>query len=321
MRPVQLKSIVESAIDAMRPSVQDKQLTMSCGPGVGEGTMLGDPDRLPQVVTNLLGNAVKFTPANGRIDVKLDRMNGYLRLRVSDSGRGIPAAFLPHVFDRFRQADSTSTRSHGGLGIGLTIVRHIVELHGGTVEAQSAGEARGSTFTVHLPAIEAAKAPVEEAQSWSANADMPRAQLRGVTVLVVDDESDAREVVSNVLSNAGAMVCSASSPAEARKILEEVTPHVIISDIAMPEEDGYEFIRQLRATAGQSGAIPAIAMTAYVREEDRDKALACGFQAHIPKPIIPMELLLGVQRMAMRKGMTEQHSDAPASSGNVSQAV
>ena len=202
-RLVDLKAIVQSAVDAVHPSAQAKQQKISYVASVEDGTMTGDADRLPQVIWNLLVNAVKFTPARGQIDVKLDNLNGFFRFRVSDTGKGIPAAFLPFVFDRFRQADSTSTRSHGGLGIGLAIVRHIVELHGGNVLAHSDGEMQGATFTVLLPAIRNIQAAPMEPAAKTEEEDGRKIELGGLSVLIVDDEADAREVVSNILLRGG----------------------------------------------------------------------------------------------------------------------
>jgi CheY-like chemotaxis protein len=241
--------------------------------------------------------------------VRLDRFNGEkLRLRVTDTGRGISPNFLPYVFDRFRQADASSTRSHGGLGIGLTIVRHIVELHGGTVHAESAGEGQGSTFVVTLPAARPAGAaangdglaPVAAASS-SASGNGRATDLTGLRIVVVDDEPDARDVISRVLSRAGATTTAAGSVREALAAITLERPDLIVSDIAMPDQDGYDLVRMVKEMADSNGGgppIPALALTAYAREEDRQRCLSAGFQAHVAKPVDPSELLRVVAHWA-----------------------
>jgi CheY-like chemotaxis protein len=253
--------------------------------------------------------------------VALERAEGQAQIRVTDSGQGIDPKFLPFVFDRFRQADSSSTRSHGGLGIGLTIVRHIVELHGGTVHADSAGEGHGSTFRVHLPVKaarvdlaaaaltgpasaapgdgHAAAGPAAEADSASGGRGAEDSQLDGVRVLVIDDEPDARELIAVILTRAGADVSTAASADEGLQLLGRMRPVVIVSDIAMPDADGYELIQGVRKLPpGDGGSTPAIALTAYAREEDRRRALSCGYQAHLTKPVEPAQLVAAVAELA-----------------------
>ena len=300
---ISLAPVVEAAADAVRPAADAKgvalDVTVSCDDQVS-----GDPDRLQQVVWNLLSNAVKFTPAGGRVGVALDRAGAQSRIRVSDSGQGISPKFLPYVFDRFRQADSTSTRQHGGLGIGLTIVRKIVELHGGGVEAESAGEGRGATFTVMLP-VAAGGAEAQATRGGAAEAPAgphlaiaagPEVQdLGGLHVLLVDDEPDALEVIGEVLRRAGAQVTAASCADEAMELLVRLRPAVLISDIAMPGRDGFDLLRCVRLLPPhQNPQVPAVALTAYAREEDRARTRAAGFQIHLAKPVSPRELVAAV---------------------------
>jgi CheY-like chemotaxis protein len=265
--------------------------------------VLGDADRLQQVVWNLLSNAIKFTPGDGAVEVRLRQNGGSAEVRVSDTGAGIRPDFLPYVFDRFRQAESTITRSHGGLGLGLSIVRHLVELHGGTVAVQSAGEGQGATFSVLLPVRPAlAEAPaLVEAKEAEASPWGRTELLRGVSVLVVEDEEDTRELLITALEQCGAEVIAVSSAAEALERLDERPPDVLVSDLAMPGEDGYALIRKVRARpAERGGRVPAAALTAYARAEDRVRSLAAGFQMHVPKPIDPADLVSMVAALAGR---------------------
>ncbi len=252
--------------------------------------VLGDPNRLQQVVWNLLSNAIKFTPSAGQVKVSLKRKGSHAQIQVSDTGKGIQADFLPHVFDYFRQADASSTRAHGGLGLGLAIVRHLVELHGGTVRAESPGEGKGATFTVKLPLM---KEHPKTSESRELFKNSPN--LAGVRVLVVDDEADTRELISFVLEEYGAKATAVASAREALLALEKFRPDVLVSDIGMPHEDGYSLIRQVRARESKQGKpIPAVALTAYAREEDCKNAIQSGFQRHIPKPVEPNELVVVV---------------------------
>ena len=297
-RPLNLAAVVRAAVEGMGPAAEERQVTLTFDNLAENDHAEGDTDRLQQVVGNLLSNAVKFTPAGGRVEVRLDRVGSTLRLRVTDTGRGINPQFLPYVFDRFRQADSTSTRSHGGLGIGLTIVRHIIELHGGTVHAESPGEGQGSTFTVTLAAAiahaDAGSPKAEDPQPAHAN----NGDLTDLKVIVVDDEPDAREVMARILARAGALVRPAGSVREALAAVSSDRPHVIVSDIAMPGEDGYALVRLLGEFPDESARIPVLALTAYAREEDRLLCLSRGFAAHLAKPVDPNELTRVVAHLA-----------------------
>ncbi|HEX8338533.1 MAG TPA: ATP-binding protein [Pyrinomonadaceae bacterium] len=297
-REVDLDTVVLNSIEVVRPAANAKgiQLTYECEPG-GK-TISGDSARLQQVAWNLLSNAVKFTPEGGRVGVRLAGEGARVRLSVNDTGRGIPAEFLPHVFDRFRQADSATTRSYGGLGLGLAIVRHLAELHGGEVRAESAGEGQGSTFSVAFPLAQAAAAPCacQPGERPEVALSLNGAEgLAGVRVLVVDDEQDTRRLISTVIAQSGAEVTACASAGEALEKLKTWRPHILMSDIGMPGEDGYALIRQVRALPPERGGrTPAAALTAYARDEDRGRALAAGYQLHIAKPFNPHELLAAV---------------------------
>jgi signal transduction histidine kinase/response regulator RpfG family c-di-GMP phosphodiesterase len=298
-RPIEITPVVRAAVDAILPVAEGKKVCVECvcNPPVDLG-INADPDRMQQVVWNLLSNAVKFTPEEGRVEVRVEIADQRLRIRVTDTGQGINSNFLPYVFDRFRQADSTSTRAHGGLGIGLTIVRHIIEQHGGTVRADSAGEGHGSTFTVELPTIslhvESAETPALTTTQL-AEGDAP--DLSGKQILLVDDEPDALDVMAQLLRHAGATVTTATCVADALECAVRMRPDLIVSDIAMPDRDGYDLLRNLRELP-QTSAIPAIALTAYARQEDRVRALSEGFQAHLPKPVEPNELISVIDHVA-----------------------
>jgi PAS domain S-box-containing protein len=311
VRATDLVPVIEAAVDSVRPAAEAKGIRLQVILDPQAGPISGDPDRLQQVVWNLLSNAIKFTPKEGRVQVVLARVNSHLEVAISDTGQGIPAEFLPYVFDRFRQADPTPTRAHGGLGLGLAIVRHLVELHGGSVRAESAGAGQGSTFRVLLPLLATARAegalPGEsgEAQrrrvsSYFAGLECPP-ELEGVRVLLVEDDADSRELLIMVLEHCRAEVVAAPGSDEAMRALEGWRPDVIISDIEMPGEDGYTFIRRLRALpAERGGDTPAAALTAYARAEDRMRALVAGFQIHVPKPVEPAELVTVVASLAGR---------------------
>jgi CheY-like chemotaxis protein len=268
------------------------------------GPVSGDPSRLQQIIWNLLANAVKFTSRDGEVKVQLERVDSHIEITVSDTGQGIKPDFLPYVFDRFRQADGSTTRLHGGLGLGLAIVRHLVELHGGTVKADSAGEGQGATFNVQLPLVSSRNAEFglrieEHAAEKSAILNPRSALLKGVRVLVVDDEEDARTLLQTVLERQGAEVLAVGSAREALAALILHKPDVLVSDIGMPDEDGYSLIRQVRARGRDEGGwTPAAAVSAYVGEENRRLALAAGFQLHVSKPVDPEELIGVVQSLA-----------------------
>ena len=294
-RPVDLKYVVEAAADAAQPAAQTRGVTIERLVEPAVPAISGDAGRLQQVVGNLVANAIKFTPEGGRIRVTLERVAGHARVRVADTGIGINPEFLPFIFERFRQADTTSTRKQKGLGLGLAIARHIVEMHGGSIEAESKGEGEGSTFTVTLPLAareEAAPASEEDAAGDAS------ATLAGVRILVVDDEEDAREAMVVLLRQAGATVESAGSAPQAMDVLRVRTPDLLLSDIAMPGEDGYSLIRQVRALPGdRGGRVPAAALTAYATLDDRRKALQAGYNDHIPKPVDPSRLIATVSSL------------------------
>jgi CheY-like chemotaxis protein/anti-sigma regulatory factor (Ser/Thr protein kinase) len=265
--------------------------------------VFGDRNRIQQVVWNLLTNAVKFTPKGGKIDVLVERVNSHVEITVHDTGMGISSEFLPHVFERFRQADSSSTRKYGGLGLGLSIVKQLVELHGGTVKVESAGEGKGATFVVNLPvrAIRDRMVASREHPATGRHAIVraPDVSLAGLAVLVIDDEPDARDLVECVLSEARATVFTASSAQEGVALLRLRRPDVIVCDIGMPERDGYQFIRDVRGLPPtEGGRTPAIALTAFARSEDRTRAMLAGYQVHISKPIEPQELVATIKSQA-----------------------
>ncbi len=296
VRPMRLAAAIEAAIEAMRPAASAKNIRVETRLDPRIDLIQGDPDRLQQVMWNLLSNAIKFTPEGGRVDVVLERVDSHFELTVRDTGKGISSEFLPYLFERFRQADASVTRALGGLGLGLAIARHLVELHGGTIEAESAGEGKGATFRVRIPlrvATEDTRA--HEAREGSASEELTL--LSGLRVLVVDDEPDTCEVLEAVLREAGAEVRACQSAAEALAELDTWWPDVLLSDIGLPGEDGYSLIRRVRAQEARHGrAIAAVALTAYARAEDRRKALSAGFQMHVPKPIDGDDLIAVVVR-------------------------
>ncbi|XXY50920.1 ATP-binding protein [Sorangium sp. So ce269] len=297
VQPVDLPAVLQGALEAVKLAAEAKGLTVVSRVEPEAGSLRGDPARLQQVAWNLLSNAAKFTPAGGRIDIALRRAGAFAELSVTDTGPGIAPQFLPHLFERFRQADASSTRKYGGLGIGLSIVKHLVELHGGTVEVASGGEGRGATFTVKLPLAGASpQAPGATQRPTSARAealaDYPAAELTGVRVLVVDDQPDAREVAQRVLEECAASVTTVGSAAEAMAALERERPDVLVSDLGMPCEDGFQLIRRVRGLGpARGGATPAVALSALARAEDRARALGAGYQAHVAKPVDPAEFV------------------------------
>jgi PAS domain S-box-containing protein len=306
VRPVELAAVVDAAIDAVRPAADAKEIRIESILDPRAGPVSGDPNRLQQVIWNLVANAVKFTGRGGRVQVQLGSVGSSVEIRVTDTGQGINAEFLPYVFDRFRQADATSTRRHGGLGLGLAIVRHLVEMHGGTVEASSPGEKLGATFTVKLPPFVARVGrPDLERQHPTPVGTIsmePSARLDGLRVMVVDDEPDTREMLRIMIGQLGAEVKTSCSSEEAIRLLSEWKPDVILSDIEMPDEDGYELIRKVRRSEANGGRkVPAIALTAYGRVEDRLRALSAGYQMHIAKPAEPAEIAAMISSLAARK--------------------
>ena len=297
LRASVVKAFVETAIDSVKPAADAKAIEIEFDCGV-EDRMLCDPARMQQVIWNLLSNAIKFTPKGGRVTVTVRRDGPSIVISVADTGAGIDPDFLPYVFDRFRQQDAATTRSHGGLGLGLSIVRHLVELHGGTVAASSPGEGLGAAFTVTVPVAPIREEPVRDAGTPEELDEMP--SLSGVTVLVVDNEEDARTLVCAVLEASGARVLSASCAPDAMAILTKERPDVLLSDIAMPGEDGYSLIRKVRGLPGAAAQVPAAALTAFATATDRARALLAGYQAHIPKPVEPSELAAVVATLAGR---------------------
>jgi PAS domain S-box-containing protein len=294
--PVELMPVIEAALDSVRPAADAKSIQIQTALNPLTGPVSGDPARLQQVVWNLVSNAVKFTHRGGRVEVRLGRVESHVEINVSDTGQGISPEFLPHVFDRFRQADSSTTRAHGGLGLGLAIVRHLVELHGGTIEVESEGDGQGSTFTVKLPTMATSAKDVDaelrRRRAGAATASLDTsASLDDLHVLVVDDEQDARELIVTVLERRGASVWAVGSVADALTALRERRPDILVSDIGMPGEDGYELIRRVRELPeSQGGSLPAVALTAYAGKENRRQALEAGFQIHLSKPVDPGEL-------------------------------
>ena len=300
-RPVQLGPVVDAALESAQPDAEAKGLRVERALSPATLSVAGDPVRLQQVVANLLANAIKFTPEGGRVEVGLESTGTHARITVTDTGAGINAEFLPYIFERFRQADSTSTCRNKGLGLGLAICRHLVELHGGTIEASSPGEGHGSTFTVTVPLLRAgvADAPSRPAVRGAAWPAMGRS-LEGVRVLIVDDESDARDALALVLERCGARVTSAASAAEALAAWQRESPDVLLSDIAMPGEDGYSLIRKIATAHPDVRPLPAAAVTAYATTEDRQRALEAGYRDHLTKPVDPAALVATVARLAGR---------------------
>jgi PAS domain S-box-containing protein len=297
--PISLAPVIQTAVESLRPAIEAKNIRLQMHLDFEPRMVVADPNRLQQVVWNLLSNAIKFTPENGSVEISLENESQQTKIVVTDTGKGIEAEFLPFVFERFRQADGSSTRKHGGLGLGLAIVRHIVELHGGSVEVSSAGEGHGATFTVLLPQTESVTKKIGEnafaavaSEAQDAVSDYSNGKIKGLRVLLIDDETDTLELLSVLLTQSGAEIKSATSVADAFEVIKDWKPGVIVSDIAMPVEDGYSFIKKLRALPHEDGgAIPAIALTAYVGIKERTQVLASGFQMYVPKPVEPSELV------------------------------
>jgi len=315
-RAIEMAHVLSDAVNTVRPAADAKNIAIVTSFDAEAGPVLGDANRLQQVVWNLLSNAVKFTPKNGRIEVGLQRVNSQAEISVRDSGEGISSEFLPYVFDRFRQGDGKTTRLHSGLGLGLAIVRQLVELHGGTVNAHSDGPGCGATFKLRLPVLSIKSVP--GSRTAVRDLTLTRAKVRdglsiecpprlaGVCVLVVDDDSDTRQMLKAVLSECQAHVIIAASAAEAIEEIERRKPDVLVSDLGMPEQDGYELIKRVRGmeSADHTARIPALALTAYAKAEDRVRALASGYQVHLSKPVEPAEFVLVVANLAGRKQST-----------------
>ena len=305
IQPVDLATVLRDALATITPAADSKGVRLEPILEAHAGPVSGDADRLQQVVWNLLSNAVKFTPRGGRVQMRLQRVNSHVEVTVSDTGIGIREDFLPHLFERFRQGDSTTTRTHGGLGLGLAIARRIVELHGGRIEAFSPGEGKGSTFRVKLPIMivhteaETDRREHPRIDTRRAPAEFPT--LPDICVLVVDDDPDALGLVREILESAGARVRTATSARDAIESIEQDAPDVLVSDLGMPGMDGYEMIQRIRRMEGPAKDLPAAALTAYARSEDRAKALRLGFEMHLAKPIDPSELIAAVASLARRR--------------------
>jgi CheY-like chemotaxis protein/two-component sensor histidine kinase len=308
VQPVELDAVVESAVESIMPAADAKQIRFRKILDSKASLISGDPNRLHQVIWNLLSNAVKFTPKGGRVDVRLHRVGSHVEVVVADTGIGIRPEILPHVFERFRQGDSRMSREHGGLGLGLAIVRHLVEMHGGTVRAESGGENAGASFAVMLPLM-----PLRQNQAAESAADRIRndeiavedfecsPELEGLHVLVVEDDPDSRSMLTTVLRKCGATVTAAESVAEAMAAIRAAVPDVLLSDIGMPGEDGLSLIAKVRALPkDEGGEVPAAALTAYASSQDRLKVLRAGFQMHVPKPIELNELIAVVSALTKR---------------------
>lgn len=298
LQRIELDSVLAAAIDSALPAATAQGLTLRTAFGTDGCWVMGDPARLQQIVANLLNNAIKFTPRGGRIDVTLDRIGREHVITVSDTGQGIAPDFLPKLFDRFQQQDATTTRRHGGLGIGLAIVRQLVSLHGGAVQAHSEGLGRGATFTVRLPGVADMGALGLPSLPAAPPPDVA-SRLDGVNVLLVDDEADVRAITARVLQSAGARVTTASTAAEGLRLLRQAPPAVLLSDIGMPVQDGYDLIRQVRALpADAGGRVPAAAFTAFAGRDDTERALNAGYQLHLAKPVTPDALVAAVAQLA-----------------------
>jgi CheY-like chemotaxis protein len=307
VQSVDLCDVVRSAVNTVTPAAAAREINLQVVLDPRAGRVLGDASRLEQVFWNLLSNAIKFTPKQGKVQVSLERVDSHVEVRVADTGQGITAELLPFVFDRFRQGDGSAQRRHGGLGLGLSLVKHLVEMHGGSVAATSAGAGQGSAFMVSLPlqistpeGSEPRVNPAVDAATPQGYVTPPIADLK---VLIIDDEADARSLAGRMLQQHGVEVHTAASADEALELLKSVRPDVIVSDIGMPGTDGYQFMRMVRALPDEEGGrTPAVAATAFARGEDRTKALLSGYQAHLAKPVDANELVAAVATLAGRTG-------------------
>jgi signal transduction histidine kinase/CheY-like chemotaxis protein len=310
MRPCELVEIINAGIDVVRPGAEAREITLDVQLDPAASRATCDATRIQQVVWNLMSNAVKFTPKGGKIRVTLARDKSSLQIEVCDNGQGISPELLPYVFDRFRQADSSSRRKFGGLGLGLSIVKHLVEMHGGTVEARSRGEGQGSTFIVRLP-IRAVQIPLSQDEALDEDVEaavpaLPLARLDGLRVLVVDDEADARRLLVKVLEGVGANVIAADSAGKALEALGDKRAKpgidVLVSDLGMPDQDGYDLIREVRRRGYHAKELPAVALSAFVHKDDARQAVLAGFQVHIPKPVDPHDLTAVIASLTGRTG-------------------
>jgi signal transduction histidine kinase/ActR/RegA family two-component response regulator len=319
VQPVDLEKVIDAALETVATAADARGIHLDKHVHGAVAPVRGDPHRLQQVLWNLLSNAIKFTPRDGRVGVTLERGEDHVEVAVTDTGQGIPAEFLPHVFERFRQADSSTTRQHGGLGLGLAIVKQLVELHGGNVRARSDGPGEGATFTVRLPLVPVRALSESPRRSYAAHdiaaatpAEPAAAVLEGLRLLVVDDEADARALVEHLLCESGARVVAVASGTEALASIEAQPPDLIVSDIGMPGMDGFELIRRVRALPpGRGGATPAIALTAFARSEERTRSLQAGFQLHVAKPVEEAELVAAIASLARLGPSRKTAADAP----------
>lgn len=305
LQSLDIVTVATSAMNSIEPVVLAKGIKLTSAFDSINGTVMGDRNRLQQVLWNLLTNAVKFTPKGGRIHVTLERVNSHLELAVSDNGIGIAEELLPVIFDRFRQGDASTTRRHGGLGLGLSIVKHLVELHGGIVTARSAGKDKGATFTVHLPVVAAhfnERKSTAEIRNADIDEGMDQTDLNSCRVLAVDDDADSLAVLKRILQKYQAEVQTATSVGEALELCQSFKPDLILSDIGMPERDGYDLIRKVRAIP-HGATIPVVALTALARSEDRVRTLRAGFQMHLGKPVNPDELVAAVRNLLSLRGV------------------
>ena len=299
LHPLNLAPIVEAALDALRPTADVKGIRLQTRFEPEECLVRGDPNRLRQVIWNLLSNAIKFTRRGGSVNLQLKCVEGTARLTVSDTGEGIAAEFLPYVFDRFRQAEGSISRKQGGLGLGLAVVRHLVELHGGTISAESEGIDHGSVFTVDLPLAQERRDPAR-AEERRREVERRRSRsgairLDGIHILLVEDDDDSRKLLGTMLKRYGATVTSTKSAAEALNVFSDEVPDVMVSDIGMPDEDGYQLMRKIRARPAElGGLVPAIALTGYASRKDRERALAAGYQQHMAKPIEQADIIAAI---------------------------
>jgi PAS domain S-box-containing protein len=315
VKPCELESVIHAAIEVVQPAANARQITVTAAIDPSASPAVCDDIRIQQVVWNLLSNAVKFTPKGGCVHVVLDREESQSRITVSDNGQGIEPDLLPYVFDRFRQADSSTRRKLGGLGLGLSIVKHIVEHHGGTAEARSDGQGRGATFIVRLPVqavqISSRTADVDPSKGEQATRERPERtetdiELSGIRILVVDDEVDALRLVGKVLAEAGASITMVGSVREAMVAVEKEVPHILISDLGMPDEDGFDLIQWVRGAGHTAGQLPAVALTAFANKGHEDSALLSGFQIHVPKPVDPDRLIAVVASLTRREHSSRQ---------------
>jgi CheY-like chemotaxis protein/two-component sensor histidine kinase len=308
LHPIDLTPVIEAAVNVVRPTAEAKGIRIETEFESQPTVITGDANRLQQIVWNLLSNAIKFTPSGGSVCLSVHEIDTQVEVRVSDTGQGISRDFLPFVFDRFRQADSTSTRHHGGLGLGLAIARHLVEIHGGTIMAESPGEGKGATFSVRLPSVESDPSSSKSASAGEETRDSFEfnSRLEGIHVLLVEDDLDTLDLLSAALKHQRATVTAVSSAAAALASIHTSTPDIVVSDIAMPGQDGYQLLEKIQAMGlDDDRQIPVVAITAYAKEEDRQKALSSGFQSYLAKPIELSELVSAVAD-GVRKNVVQQ---------------